>query len=105
MPVQSPGLRDQGMIMADDELRNGKPKPGRNEHQGFDKFHWPPNEHFPDGLRIQVYDDGRVKVGGWETSVAVMDVMNRGPGRSRGSSHVVLQFQDASRQDPGKVRS
>ena len=53
---------------------------------GFDKYVWPAGDFWPSGLEIHVYDDGRVKVGGWETSAAVVDVSSfrKGLASSRG---------------------
>lgn len=84
------------------ELRNGEPEAERNEGRGFDKYHWPPSENWPDGLRIQIYDDGRVKIGAWHTTVTVTDVLNRGAGNSKGSSHIVARFRPASDHDLGE---
>lgn len=82
-----------------DGLRQGEPKVTRNERRGFDKYHWPPGENWSNGLELQIYDDGRVKIGGWHTSVAVVDVMNRARGNSNASGHVVVRFRPASDQD------
>ncbi|MDQ2874603.1 MAG: hypothetical protein M3Y33_07280 [Actinomycetota bacterium] len=80
-------------------LQHGEPKVTRNERRGFDKYRWPVGEHWPRGLEIQVYDDERVKVGGWHTSAAVLDVSNYRTGSSNASSHVIAQFRAASEQD------
>jgi hypothetical protein len=74
--------------LSSDELRHGDPKAHRNNARGFDKFVW------PDGLELQVYDDGSVKIGRKHTTVTISDVMNRQRGGSaRGSAHVVMRSQ------------
>lgn len=77
-------------------LRFGEPKRKRNDTYRFDKFTWPAGEFWPRGLEIQLYDDGRVKVGGWHTSVAVVDVRSYGSGRTNASGHVIARFRPAS---------
>lgn len=81
--------------MTDDALRHGQPKVARNDRYGFDKYTWPAGDHWPQGLELQVYDDGRVKVGGWHTSVAVRDVSNFARGETNASGHVIAQFEPA----------
>ena len=88
--------------MSGDALHYGKPKTTRNQRRGFDKCRWDPCEHWPDGLEIQIYDDGRVKVGGWHTSVEVTDVSNYTGGASRPSGHVVARFHPEPGQDHDK---
>jgi hypothetical protein len=87
--------------MTGDAVRHGEPVATRNQRRGFGKYHWDPCEHWPDGLELQVYDDGRVKLGGWHTSVTVTDVSNYAGGASRGSSHVVACFQPAPDRGEG----
>lgn len=81
------------------ELRHREPEPARNERRGFDKYRWPASANWPRGLELTIYDDGRVKVGGWYTSAAVLDVSNFGAGSANPSSHVVARFQPVSRND------
>ncbi|MEU4697414.1 hypothetical protein [Nonomuraea dietziae] len=71
---------------ADPELRHGRPRVFRREGWGLDKYEW------PTGLELFVYDDGRVKLGCWDSSVAVVDVSNFAKGKSRASAHVVARF-------------
>lgn len=88
-------------MTSDSELRNGQPEPARNDRRNFDKYRWPPNPHWPRGLELTIYDDGRVKVGGWYTSAMVLDVSNFGAGSTNPSSHVVVRFQPvAGRNHP-----
>ena len=58
-----------------------------------------PCEHWPDGLELHIYDDGRVKIGGWNTSVTVTDVSNYQRGASKPSGHVVARFGPPSGQE------
>ncbi len=85
--------------MTSEGLRHGEPESSRNERRGFDKHRWPAGPHWPCGLQIQIYDDGRVKVGGWHTSAVVLDVSSFGTGNSNASGHVVARFQPASGDD------
>jgi hypothetical protein len=83
--------------MTSDELRHGRPDAHRDDTYKFDKYVWPADgDHWPDGLEITIYDDGRVKVGGWHTTAAVLDVSNYREGKSKGGSHVIAQFRPAS---------
>ena len=82
-------------------LRHGRAEPERSDRYEFDKWTWPASEHWPDGLQIQVYDDGRVKVGGWRTRVEVLQVATYGAGDSKASSHVVARFRPAPGQGEG----
>lgn len=79
--------------MTNTELQHGQPQPARNDRRGFDKYRWPPGPHWPRGLEVTIYDDGRVKVGGWYTSAVVLDVSTFGAGSTNPSSHVVARFQ------------
>jgi hypothetical protein len=81
------------------DLRHGNPKAKRNDRLGFDKYLWPPGPNWPQGLELHVYDDGRVKAGGWHTSAAVLDVSNFRKGGSNASAHVVAQFRPAPDHD------
>lgn len=83
------------------EVRHGKPKSSRDARRGFDKYRWPPGPDWPDGLEITIYDDGRVKVGGWHTTIAVLDVSSFRTGKSRGGSHVIAQFRSEDEATPG----
>ncbi len=82
-----------------DDLRHGNPTVTRNDKYGFDKYLWPAGPSWPSGLEMHVYDDGRVKVGGWHTSAVVLDVSSYRTGSSNASGHVVARFQPASGQD------
>lgn len=75
-----------------DDLHHGKPVASRNDKYGFDKYKWPTGPLWPLGLEIHIYDDGRVKVGGWHTTATVIDVSNFRAGGSNGSSHVIARF-------------
>lgn len=90
--------------MTETELQHGLPEPHRNDRRGFDKYKWPAGPHWLQGLEIAIYDDGRVKVGGWHTSVVVVDVSNFRTGHTNASSHVVMRFQPAPNGDrrPGE---
>jgi len=81
------------------ELHHGLPGHSRNNRRGFDKYRWPAGPHWPRGLELTIYDDGRVKVGGWHTSAVVLDVSSFGTGSSNASGHVVVRFQPASEHD------
>lgn len=81
------------------ELQHGAPEPSRNDKYSFDKYHWPASPSWPRGLEIHIYDDGRVKVGGWHTSAVVLDVSNYRTGSSNASSHVIARFHPASEGD------
>jgi hypothetical protein len=72
------------------ELRHGRPKIVRREAWGLDKYEW------PNGLELFIYDDGRVKLGQWDATVAVLDVSNFKPGKTQGSAHVVARFEPIS---------
>jgi hypothetical protein len=68
------------------ELRHGQPQAFRRGGWNLDKYKW------PDGLELSIYDDGRVKIGQWDSSVAIHDVSNFAAGKSRSSAHVVALF-------------
>ena len=72
------------------DLAYGEPKlerhHGRSSRGDFDKCEW------PDGLHVIRYDDGTVKVGWWDRSVAVTDISNFKPGESRGSGFMIARF-------------
>ena len=85
--------------MTDDASRHEDPKRTRNDKYGFDKYHWPADSRWPSGLEMTIYDDGRVKVGGWHTSAVVLDVSSYRTGSTNASGHVVVQFQPTSDQD------
>lgn len=78
------------------DLQHGKPDVSRNDKFQFDKYKWPASPLWPLGLEIHIYDDGRVKVGGWHTSATVIDVSNFRAGGSNGSSHVIARFLPAT---------
>jgi hypothetical protein len=78
------------------DLMHGVPEASRSDAYRFDKYVWPAGDFWPSGLEIHVYDDGRVKVSGWDTSAAVVDVSNFRKGRSRGGGHVIARFRPAS---------
>ena len=86
-------------MTGDSELRHGQPQPVRNERRGLDKYRWPAGPHWPRGLELTIYDDGRVKVGGWYTSAVVLDVSSFGAGGSNPSGHVVARFQPVTGGD------
>ncbi len=88
--------------MANDGRRHGVPEPSRNDKYEFDKYRWPAGPHWPSGLEIHIYDDGRVKVGGWHTSAVVVDVSSYRTGSSNASGHVIARFQPAPADDRGK---
>ena len=52
----------------------------------------------PDGLELFIYDDGRVKVGKWNASAVVDQVLNYGPGKSepRPNAWIQARFTDTS---------
>ena len=77
-------------------LRHGDPESSRNDKYGFHKYRWPAGPSWPSGLEIHIYDDGRVKVGGWHTSAVVLDVSNFRAGGSNASGHVIARFSPAS---------
>jgi hypothetical protein len=81
--------------VASEGLQHGAPEGSRNDRREFDKYRWPPGPHWPRGLEITIYDDGRVKVGGWQTSVVVLDVSNFRSGSSNASGHVIARLQPA----------
>ncbi len=85
--------------MAGDGLRHGDPESSRNDKYGFDKYRWPVGGSWPSGLEIHIYDDERVKVGGWHTSAVVLDVSTFRAGGSNASGHVVARFHPASEGD------
>lgn len=79
--------------MTSNGLRHGDPEPSRNDKYGFDKYRWPAGPRWPSGLEIHIYDDGRVKVGGWHTSVAVLDVSSY---RTAAATPAVTSSRDSS---------
>jgi hypothetical protein len=79
--------------VASDTLHHGQPEAHRNAARGFDKYTW------QDGLELTRYDDGRVKVGRWDTAVDVVDVSNHQAGASRGSAHVIARFRPMADHD------
>lgn len=81
------------------DLHHGLPEHHRNGRRGFDKYKWPAGPYWPRGLEIAIYDDGRVKVGGWHTSVVVVDVSSFRTGHTNASGHVVMRFQPAPTGD------
>jgi hypothetical protein len=70
------------------ERKHGIPDPTRNDTYGHDKYRW------PDGLELFLYDDGRVKIGGWHKRVEVIDVSNFRKGSSNASAHVIARFTE-----------
>jgi plasmid stability protein len=86
---------EQGLDITSEGLRHGAAKSSRSERYGFDKYLWPAGNYWPQGLEMHVYDDGRVKVGGWHTSVVVLDVSSYGTGNSNASGHVIARFEAA----------
>ena len=60
------------------ELRHGQPQAFRRGGWNLDKYEW------PDGLELFIDDDGRVKIGQWDSSVAVHDVFSTSRQESRG---------------------
>jgi hypothetical protein len=86
-------------MTGDGELRHGEPQGVRNDRRGFDKYRWPAGSHWPRGLELTIYDDGRVKVGGWHTSAMVLDVSSFRTGSSNPSGHVIARFQPAPGHD------
>lgn len=85
--------------MTSGERRHGDPESSRNDKYGFDKYRWPAGRSWPSGLEIHIYDDGRVKVGGWHTSAVVLDVSTFRAGSSNASGHVIVRFHPASDSD------
>jgi hypothetical protein len=67
-------------------FRHGQPRAFRRGGWNLDKYEW------PDGLELFIYDDGRVKLGQWDSAVAVQDVSNFAAGKSRASAQVVALF-------------
>ena len=74
-----------------------EPKRTRDDTRSFERYKWDPCDHWPRGLQIHIYDNGRVKViGGWDTAVTVPEVISRGDGpKSKGGSHVIAEFRRA----------
>ena len=85
--------------MTSEGLRHGEPESARNDKREFDKYRWPPGSHWPSGLEITIYDDGRVKVGGWHTSVTVLDVSSFRTGSTNASGHIIARFQPSPGND------
>src|ERR1017187_3994951 len=63
-----------------------EPAVHRNDARSFTKYCW------PDGLELIRYDDGRIKLGQWDTTVEVAAVSNFGKGASRGGAHIIARF-------------
>ena len=77
-------------------LVHGQPTSTRNSTRGFDKHVWPPTEGWPDGVTMQVYDNGRIKIGAKHATIAVDDVSTFRPGPGHhGSAHVGFRFDPA----------
>jgi hypothetical protein len=77
------------------EFRHGQPRAFRRSDWNLDKYEW------PGGLELFIYDDGRVKLGQWDSSVVVQDVSNFAAGKTRSSAHVVAVFTPGrSEEDP-----
>jgi hypothetical protein len=74
------------------ELRHGQPQAFRRSGWNLDKYEW------PDGLELFLYDDGRIKIGQWDSSVAIHDVSNFAAGKLRSSAHVVALFTPDGKQ-------
>jgi|GEM_PF-4359432 len=72
-------------------LRHGHPDASRNDRWEHDKYVW------PDGLELFIYDDGRVKIGRYDASVAVEYVQSYGPARDdpRPNAWVEARFKAA----------
>jgi hypothetical protein len=68
-------------------LHHGNPKTRRSKRAGADITTW------EDGLHVTRYDDGTVKVGGWDKVVEVIEVLNRRAGKSRGGAFVMARFR------------
>jgi hypothetical protein len=79
--------------MTDQPLHHGQPKIERNDRNEFDRYEW------DDHVTVFRYDDGRIKIGRWGSTVAVVDVSNFAAGDSKGSAHVTIRFED--RPEPG----
>jgi hypothetical protein len=75
------------MTSQDAQLTHGQPQISRNDTKGFDRYEW------LNGLLLFIYDDGRVKLGHWDSTVTVTDVSNFAKGKSRGSAHVIARFK------------
>jgi hypothetical protein len=77
------------------EFRHGQPRAFRRSDWDLDKYEW------PGGLELFIYDDGRVKLGQWDSSVVVQDVSNFAAGKTRSSAHLVAVFTPGrSEEDP-----
>lgn len=71
-----------------DTPTSGIPTFSRRDAYGFDKYKW------DNGLELQVYDDGRVKIGRWDKAMANVEVRQYAPGGSQGSSYFRCLFTD-----------
>jgi hypothetical protein len=81
------------MTAEDPKLRHGHPKIIRRDAWGLDKYEW------SNGLELFIYDDGRVKLGRWGSTVVVTDVSNFSKGKSQASAHVVVRFAELDTED------
>jgi hypothetical protein len=80
------------------DLRHGTPVSTRSDRYGLDKHVFSVGPDWPDGLELFIYDDGRVKIGGWHTAVtveAVRTFASTTGNDSRGGSHVIARFTAA----------
>jgi hypothetical protein len=85
--------------MTGDELRHGEP--GSSRSVRFDKHIWPPDEkHWPRGLQVIIYDDGRVKVGAPHATAKVVDVSNYRKGSTDSAGFVIVHFQAVASDGP-----
>jgi hypothetical protein len=64
----------EALLASGGALRNGAPASRRNDRQRLDEHTLPGGPHWPAGLVIQVYDDGRVKVAATDATVVVSSV-------------------------------
>ncbi|MGW4420492.1 hypothetical protein [Streptosporangium sp. NPDC004631] len=77
---------------ADSQLRHGHPQTIRRESHNLDEYVW------PNGLELFLYDDGRVKLGHKDNSIAVTEVSNYTTGKAgtgRASAHIIARFAPA----------
>jgi hypothetical protein len=82
--------------------RHGTSVSTRSDQYGLDKQMFPADPDWPDGLELFIYDDGRVKIGGWHTATveAVRTFASITGNDSRDGSHVM----PGSRQPGGRPR-
>ena len=66
-------------------LVHGTPQAERNDRLGSGKYAFPAGPVRPEGLTVQIYDDGRIKIGAWRAVPVILAVRPFEPGPKNGN--------------------